>query len=79
MAKEMKVNTDKENVTYSRKRYYFKYLNARKGRVVAQVVSHRPLTAEAWVRIRVSSCTIYGGRSENRTGFQLSPVSIIPP
>jgi predicted RecB family nuclease len=64
MAKEKKENTDKENVTYSRNRYYFKYLNARKGRVVAQVVSHRPLTAEAWVRVRVSSCRFYGGRGQ---------------
>jgi hypothetical protein len=29
------------------------YIKCRKGRAMAQVVSRRPLTAEAWVRARV--------------------------
>jgi hypothetical protein len=47
------------------------------GRAKAQVVSRRPLTAEARVLARVNSCGICGGQSGTGTGF--SPVSIIPP
>jgi hypothetical protein len=54
------------------------------GRAMAQVVSRRPLTAEARVHIRVNQCGIYGGQKGNGTGF--SPRSsafpcqyIIPP
>jgi hypothetical protein len=54
------------------------------GRTMAQVVSRRPLTAEARVRARVNPCWICGGQSGTGTGF--SPSSsvfscqyIIPP
>jgi hypothetical protein len=51
---------------------------------MAQVVSRRPLTAEARVRAWVNLCGICGGQSVTGTGFLLrvlrfSPVSIIPP
>jgi hypothetical protein len=36
---------------------------------MAQVVSRRPLTAEAWVRARVNPCGICGGQSGTGTGF----------
>jgi hypothetical protein len=39
------------------------------GRAMAQVVSRRPLTAEARVRVRVSPCGICGGQSGTGTGF----------
>jgi hypothetical protein len=39
------------------------------GRAMAQAVSRRPLTAEARVRFRVSSCGICGGQSGTGTGF----------
>jgi hypothetical protein len=42
------------------------------GRAVARAVSHRPLTAEARVRIRVSSCGICGGQNGTGTGFSPS-------
>jgi hypothetical protein len=49
---------------------------------LAQVVSLRPLTAEARVTVRVSPCGICGGQSGTGTGFSLSssisPVNIIP-
>jgi hypothetical protein len=45
--------------------------------------SRRPITVEARVRARVSSCGISGGQSGTGTGFlrvlQFSPVNIIPP
>jgi hypothetical protein len=47
------------------------------GRAMAQVVSHRPLTAEARVRARVNSCGICGGQSGTGTG--LSPSSSVFP
>jgi hypothetical protein len=50
---------------------------------MAQVVSRRPLTAEARVRAQVNPCGIRGGRSDNGTGFSpscsVSAVNIIPP
>jgi hypothetical protein len=53
------------------------------GRAVAQAVSHRPLTAEAWFRARFNPCGICGGKSGTGTGFSPSfsvfPVNIIPP
>jgi hypothetical protein len=39
------------------------------GRAMAQAVSRRPLTAEAWVRSRVSPCRICGGQNGTGTGF----------
>jgi hypothetical protein len=39
------------------------------GRAMAPAVGHRPLTAEAWVRSRVSPCGICGGQSGKGTGF----------
>jgi len=42
------------------------------GRVMAQAVRRRPLTAEAQVRSQVSPCDIGGGRSGTRTGFSFS-------
>jgi hypothetical protein len=39
---------------------------------MAQVVSRRPLTAEARVRARVNQCGICGGQSGTGTGFSPS-------
>jgi hypothetical protein len=39
------------------------------GRAMTQVVSRRPLTAEAQVRARVNPCGICGGQSGTGTGF----------
>jgi hypothetical protein len=39
---------------------------------MAQVVSRRPVTAEAWVRARVNPCEICGGKSGIGTGFSPS-------
>jgi hypothetical protein len=44
---------------------------------MSQVVSRRPLTAEARVRARVNPCGIYGGQSGIGTGF--SPSSSVLP
>jgi hypothetical protein len=44
---------------------------------MAQVVSRRPLIAEALVRSRVSPCGICGGQSGTGTGF--SPSSLVLP
>jgi hypothetical protein len=48
---------------------------------MAQVVSRRPLTAEARVRDQVSPCGICGGQISTGTGFSpsssVSPVSVI--
>jgi hypothetical protein len=41
-------------------------------RAMAQVISRRPLTAEALVRIRVNTCGICGGQSGTGTGFSQS-------
>jgi hypothetical protein len=50
---------------------------------MAQVVSRRPLTAEARVRARLNPCGICGGQSGTGIGFlrglRFSPVNIIPP
>jgi hypothetical protein len=40
---------------------------------VPQAVSHRPVSAEALVHIRVNPCEIFGARSGTGTGFCLSP------
>jgi hypothetical protein len=47
------------------------------GRAMAQVVSRRPLTAEARVRARVNPCGICGAQSGTGTGF--SPSSSVLP
>jgi hypothetical protein len=47
------------------------------GRAMAQIVSHRPLTAESRVRVRVNPCGICGGQSGTGTGF--SPSSSVFP
>jgi hypothetical protein len=39
------------------------------GRAMAQAVSRRPLTAEAWVQSRFSPCGVCGGQSGTGTGF----------
>jgi hypothetical protein len=44
---------------------------------MAQAVSRRPLTAEAWVRSRVIPCWICGGQSGTGTGFSPS-TSVFP-
>jgi hypothetical protein len=54
------------------------------GRAMAQVVSRRPLTAEAQVRVEVNPCGICGGQSGTGTGFSPSSSAfpcqyIIPP
>jgi hypothetical protein len=46
-------------------------------RAVAQVVSRRSLSAEAWVRARVNPCGIRGGQSGTGTGFSTSS-SVFP-
>jgi hypothetical protein len=47
---------------------------------MAEVVSRRPLTVEAWVRALLNPCGICGGQSGAGTGFSLSslvfPLSI---
>jgi hypothetical protein len=48
-----------------------------KGRAMAQVVSRRSLTAEAWVRARINPCGICGGQSGTGIGF--SPSSSVFP
>jgi hypothetical protein len=51
--------------------------NIHSGRAMAQVVSRRPLTAEARVRARVNARGICGGQSGTGTGF--SPSSSVFP
>jgi hypothetical protein len=53
---------------------HFKCLS---GRAMAQAVSHRLFTAEAWVRAWVNPCWICGGQNGTGTGF--SPSSSIFP
>jgi hypothetical protein len=52
------------------------------GRGMAQAVSHRPFTAEARVRSRLSPCEVCGGQSGTGTDFspicRFSPVNFIP-
>jgi hypothetical protein len=59
------------------------FINIFFGRAMAQTVSHRPLTAEAYVRARVSPRGIWSGQSGTGKHFALSssvfPVFIIPP
>jgi hypothetical protein len=47
------------------------------GRVMAQALSHRPLTAEAWIRSWVGPYGIFGGQSG--TGTRLSPSTSVFP
>jgi hypothetical protein len=47
------------------------------GRVMAQAVSSRPVTAESQLRARVNPCRICGGQSGTRTGFS-SRSSVFP-
>jgi hypothetical protein len=47
------------------------------GRVTAQAVSRRPLTAETRIRARVSLCEVCGGQSGTGTGCSLS-FSVFP-
>jgi hypothetical protein len=44
---------------------------------MSQVVSRRPLTAEARVRVQVNPCGICGGQSGTGTGLSPSP-SVFP-
>jgi hypothetical protein len=44
----------------------------RRDHEMAQAVSHRPLTKEALVLVRVNQCGISGGQSSIGTGFSLS-------
>jgi hypothetical protein len=53
------------------------FINPSKGRVMAQVVSRRPIAAEARVRARVNPCEICGGQSGTGTNF--SPSSSVFP
>jgi hypothetical protein len=50
---------------------------------MAQAVSRRPVTAEAWVRSHVNPCVICGGKSGIGTGCSpsspVAPVSTMPP
>jgi hypothetical protein len=48
-----------------------------RGCVMAQAVSRRPLTMEAWVCAQVNKCGICGGQSGIGTGFSLSS-SVFP-
>jgi hypothetical protein len=47
------------------------------GRAMVQVVSLRPLTADARVRAPVNACGICGGQSDTGTGFSPS-TSVFP-
>jgi hypothetical protein len=39
------------------------------GRIVAQEVSHQPVTMEAWIQFKATPCDICGAQSKNETGF----------
>jgi hypothetical protein len=52
-------------------------MSSTKDRAMAQVVSRRPLTAEARVRARINPCGICGGQNGTGTGF--SPGSSVFP
>jgi hypothetical protein len=52
-------------------------VTAVKGRAMAQAVSRRSLTAEGWVRSRVSPCGICDGQSGTGTSFSPS-TSVFP-
>jgi hypothetical protein len=56
---------------------YIEVTSSVSGHAMAQVVSRRPLTAEARVRARVNPCGICGGQSGTGTGF--SPSSSVFP
>jgi hypothetical protein len=62
---------------------FYQNVTTTMGRAMAQAVSRRPLTAEAWVRSQVSPCGICGGQRGTGTGFSPStsvvPVNFIPP
>jgi deoxycytidylate deaminase len=45
------------------------------GRAIAQAVSRRALTAEAWVHARVSPCGICGEKIGTGTGFSSNCVT----
>jgi hypothetical protein len=47
------------------------------GCAMAQVISHWPLTAEAWVHTWVNPCGICGGQSGTATGLSQSS-SVFP-
>jgi hypothetical protein len=46
---------------------------------MVQVVSHQPVTSEAWVHAQVSPCGICGGSALGQIFFRFFPVSIISP
>jgi hypothetical protein len=48
------------------------FVSVEVGRAMAQVVSRRPLTAEARLRDRVNPCGVCGGQSGTGTGFSPS-------
>jgi hypothetical protein len=52
------------------------------GHTMAQAANHQTLTAEAWVRARISPCQIFGGQiplgQVSLLGLQFFPVNITP-
>jgi hypothetical protein len=58
---------DRATTVIDRKRNY--YLSHRKGRAVAEAITHRLPTLAAPVRGRVKSCGICGGQSGTGAGF----------
>jgi hypothetical protein len=69
---------------FTRARKSERFSESSLGRAMAQAVSRRHLTAEAWFRSRVSPCGICGGQSGTGTGFfpqelRFSPVNFIQP
>ena len=53
-------------------------INKAVGRVMAQAVSRRPLTAEVRFRSRVSPCGFYGDQIGTGTGFFFRSTSVFP-